>query len=303
MRHTFLVIMRNLALFVLTGVGVAAAPPAPPAGAKDAGAADPAAEAEQLLRQLAASYYDVGEAGLARAACLVQSRDILDQFDDTAKRVLGGAKYEAVFVPGKPVAVHALDVPKEYGMDARTAVTAYSVAAGVVLNAIQGFLQAVPNALDPEKVLARASITVRREGTNGENRRLVIQSLELLPAGKNRKPGVPEHETTEILLDRKGTLLSVRRITAKGAELIGVTTETWDGKWAIRSLDIAKYDDQERLFERTIISIQYLAVKGLHLPAKITSKSVNKDGEVRRRRGEANPVAIQFSRYQVDARE
>lgn len=290
---------RCLAALLFSGMGVLAQAP----GAREAAPADPAAEAEKLLRQLAANYYDLGEAGLARAACLVQSRDILEQFDDTARRVLSGAKYEAIFVPGKPVAVHALDVPKDYGMDARNAVTAYSVAAGLVLNGIQGFLQAVPTALDPNRLFVRATIAVKREGGNGENRRLIIQSLERLPAARNRKPGAPENETTEIVLDRKGNILSLKRITAKGSEVIGVTTESWDGKWAIRSLDIAKYDEQDRLFERTIIAIQYVRVKGLLLPAKVSSKAVNKDGELLRRRSEPNPVAIQFSRYKVDARE
>jgi len=263
-----------------------------------------------LLRNLSDSYYDLADAGLARASCYVQSREILAEMDATAKRVISGAKYQAVFVPGKPIVVKPHDVPKNFGIDARNGITIYAVGATAVLNMVFGFVGMVPKVLDPEAIEQHGTIALRPAGTGYD---IVITSkAQVGPGGKPVLPWTRKNFTEDQLkpkeivvvsVDRNGRLLKVKKTTAKGHELVRIKTAALDKKWGIAQLDVAKYDLQDRLIERRMATIAYSRHKGLHLPSKVTMKAVNSKGKLVRRRGEPNPVSIRFSQYRVEKRE
>jgi hypothetical protein len=278
-------------------------------GGRAAGPAAAQPDPRDLLRRLSGQYYDVGQAGLARASCFVESREILDQLDDTAKTLLKRPDFEAVLVPGKPVVVKVQDLPPEYGAEARKGGAAYCLGAALVLNAVFGALNTVPDLLDPQRVAERYDIQL--DGSPGAWRivltstALVDEDGKAVPFGQQRV-GLAKTQPRErlmIALDRNDRVRSIRKATATGTQEIGVSSDEVEKHWLITGLDIANYDEQERLVQRQIVSISYTRHKGLHLPSRISSKAVDRDGRVLRRRDEPNPVTIRFSRYRIELRE
>lgn len=270
-------------------------------------------EPTDLLRRLSEEYYDLGRAGLARASCFVESREILDQLDDTAKALLKKPDFEAVLVPGKPVAVKVRDLPANYGPEAREGVTAYCLAATLVLNVVFGALNAVPDLLDPERVTATHEVALA--GRPGE-RRLLLTPKGTADADGRRGPlrprrdarregaeGDPPAGRITLSLDKHDRIRALHRQTADGTQETKVTCETAGTQWLVTGLDIADYDEQERLVQRQIVTIDYTLQDGLRLPARISSKAVDKEGHLLRRRNEANPVTIRFTQYRVERRE
>jgi hypothetical protein len=276
-------------------------PGASPSGAEP----DP----RDLLRGLSEQYYDLGRSGLARASCYVESKEILDQLDDTAKALLRKPDFEAVLVPGKPVVVKVRDLPANYGAEVREGVAAYCLGATLVLNVVFGALNAIPDLLDPERV--GANYDIRLNGRPGEWRILLTSTALVDDDGKRvsprqRREGAAETQPKEriaIALDRNDRIRAIRKTTATGTQEIGVSSEEMGKQWLITSLDIADYDEQERLVQRQIVAISYTRQKGLQLPARISSKAVDKEGRPLRRRNEPNPVTIRFSQYRVELRE
>ncbi len=265
---------------------------------------------ERVLRQLSEQYYDVVDAGLARASCYVESREILREFDDRARKILSKPDYEAVIVPGKPVIVKARDIPQQYWKEARAGVAAYSLAATLVLNAMFGALNAVPELLDPDELAGKYDIQLG--GKPGARRIELVAKAMVTEDGKRVLPwqrkgehsGLRPKEHIVIALDKKDRLHTITKTTVAGSEETVVELEeTRDGRWLVAGLDISKRDDRERLVERRQFTISYTEQKGVLLPSKVRSKAVDKEGKTIRRRDEPNPVSIRFSRYRVELRE
>ncbi|MBI3987026.1 MAG: hypothetical protein HY343_08910 [Lentisphaerae bacterium] len=262
-----------------------------------------------LLRALSEDYYDLERAGLARSSCLFQSHEILDSFDKTVRTILGRTHFEAIVVPGKPVTVRAQDIPPEYGADARGGIAAYALLAQGVLNAIFGALNAVPSVLDPDKLERNATVSLRTTAGNAPQRQLVIESrdrvgLDGKPVGRDAGAGAARSRVSvELTLNRDGRIQTINKTTPQGREQTAVVSDKIDRKyWILKSLDIAKYDTLDRLVERSQITLTYTVQKGLQLPSKITFRVLDKEGHLVHRRGEPNPVSIQFTGYSVELR-
>jgi len=266
-----------------------------------------------LLRRLSEQYYDLDRAGLSRASCFVESREILDQLDDTAKALLRKPDFEAILVPGKPVTVKVRDLPANYGPEARKGVAAYCLGATLVLDVVFGALDAIPDLLAPERVTAIYDVELA--GRPGEWR-IVLTSKATGDADGKRVPlrqrrearregteGDQPKERVTLTLDKNDRVQSIRKQTGKGVQETKVTCETAGSQWLISGLDIADYDEQERLFQRQVVAISYSRQNGIYLPTRVSSKAVDKEGHLLHRRDEADPVTIRFTQYRVERRE
>ncbi len=262
-----------------------------------------------LLAKLSSQYYDLGRAGLARASCYVESKEILAQFDKTARAILQQPDYEAVIVPGKAVTVKARELPAAYGRDARAGVGVFCLGAQVVLNLVFKTLADIPDLLDPERVTQDYDVSL--EGTAGAWRLVLDSKATVDRKGRRILPrerpdadaDVRPREHIVLALDRDDRLRTITRATAEQTEKTEVALQEADGRWLIKSLDVGAYDQEGRLIERRVLELRHVAQKGIFLPSRLSSKVVDAKGRTVHRRDEANPVTIRFSQYRVELRQ
>jgi hypothetical protein len=263
-----------------------------------------------LLAKLSSQYYDLAQAGLARASCYVESREILAQLDQTARTLLKGPNYEATIVPGKPVTVKVRDLPENYGRDARAGVSVFCLGAQVVLDAVFKTLTGIPELLDPERVYKNYDVSLA--GTPGawqvvlDSKALVDHTGRRLLLRERREDRASDARPAEhivLTLDRDGRLHAVTRVTAEQTEKTEVTLQQVDDRWLVKALDTRTCDPQDRLIERRILSLTYSANQGIYLPTRLSSRVVDADGRTVHRRNEANPVTIRLSQYRVELRQ
>ncbi len=90
---------------------------------------------------------------------------------------------------------------------------------------------------------------------------------------------------------------------SQGKSVISIKPQRYKKCWAIRELDITKYDKDDCFDERILTQITYVYPQNIMLPASIVSHLVDKKGVPIERRNEANPVSFNFADYEVEIKE
>lgn len=247
---------------------------------------------EEVLQTIHDSYYDLGKAGLRRAACYIECKDVLDKFDAGARRVLRRVKYEAIIEPGKSVQVKPRDVPPHFGAEARAGIDMYALGMQKALNDIGNGIDTVARICDPKKLKWLGELKLVEE--NGQ--RLIV--LDKRNRKKKDEPAIGV-----IKLDKNDLPEEFRIRKGETWEITKFKTKLRDDMWMITEVDIAKYDAHDRLIERSIIEIDYDREKGIYLPEEMTISQVDKKGKPLDLRNEANPITAKFTNYEVEKRE
>jgi len=253
-------------------------------------------KADAILTKIRDSRYDLAAAGLIRAAAYIRAPEIQATLDPAVRSILRRTRLEAIFVPHKPVEVKTRKTPSELTAEGRIGVEIYRSLIEAGLRHVTGGLDFAYNIIDPEKMLVAFDAVVD-SGDDGTVE-IMLQKKKTRPIKDEDNPAAREYIT--IIVGKDGLLQRVVSVEKGVRTEIGIGNYKHKDRWLFKSVDIAKSDAEGRFLERAVIEIDYLTVKGIALPSKISYRALDKDGKPLQRRNEANPVSVEFSDYEVE---
>ena len=165
--------------------------------------------------------------------------------------------------------------------------------AGAIVGIILGFF--------PEAVKPFVDATVSE---NKGLTRIELTPKEAVKKARNKdKPKDDDWDTIVYEVTRDGLPEKIEMSGAKGRTVFDLKATKHKDRWALKQVDLAKYDAEGGLEERSVFEISWVPQKGILLPAKILYKVVDKKGEPVKRRNEPNPSSMEFSDYEVELKE
>jgi hypothetical protein len=145
------------------------------------------ATALETLQELAESNYNYEDVGLNRFTCYVKSPEILADLDSTARKAVGKAKYQAIYIPGQTIQVKAQEMPSRADMGVRMGLNRFGSLMGKWLNEIFVHQINIPKLIDPERGLKGYSV----EWIEGhEGRRIQLKQVSKQVQQLNKKGGL-----------------------------------------------------------------------------------------------------------------
>jgi hypothetical protein len=298
-------------------------------------------EAKTTLINLAESCYNHESAGLNRASCMIESSDIANALDAGSKRLVNSMDFEAIFTADHKVEVKAKNIPNRLGPEGVMGAKMFTVKVEVWLNKMLKYLDDLPKTIHPEQGLKNYEIQWEegREGRviklfkNAESkkdqhprhedrmqgpmakkmqelmkeRNMRDQRREEMMTNLKKDSIIPEVEldgvNMEIHLSSSGQLEEFISPSGSDLQKIRIKTKKIGKQWLIEDLDVALFDDQNRLKERNLIRYNYTQRSGVYLPLNITMKALDAKGKLLDRRDDPNPLTINFSKHLVEVRK
>lgn len=194
--------------------------------------------AADVLLEIAESYYDYDLAGLNRISCYVKSPEILAGLDYSARKAVGGTKYETVIVPGKSIEVKMQDVSSKHGPDVRGSMLAFSKKMERWLNTLMTHLVTFPKAIHPKKDLDGYDIQWI-EGEEGKKMTLKRVSKVMGAEQNDNKPrGSQGPMRSQMKNVRKNIQKNFQKSKKRGARVAAIAKQAGAGQIQIPDAEV-----------------------------------------------------------------
>jgi len=254
-----------------------------------------------ILKKSVKTWYDLETEGVARYACFIECWDAIKFLDLRTKVMCEEVDYELIWEADKPIKVKPRNIPDYFGREAKEDTQTY---AQFMETTLKEFFRVTSPVKEISKILDKLEGFEISAEDDKEETRIKLNRKKTPPDTKRRRPRQADKDegigNISIWIN-KDYQMTKMEMTHNKEKITALIKSIKYGKlWNISQLDVTTYDDDDNFKERVQIQFTYTYPKKVMLPSKLKITALDKDGKVRERRNEPNPITVNLEKYEVE---